>query len=420
MPCFSQEINVEFFNSFNDCYLPKYVSLAIAKNHSLKEIQYKVEEYKRQEQMSFGKELPILSMNASYLGFNVPKLDNFSLSQNSFILPFIFAYEPDLLLKNRDKTKSVKKAYEAIKEQEKWIQLTLVGEVATAYINILQYDNLIKNQTEIVKNEEEQLQKIKLLYKYGISNIDEVRSKSQILENEKNNLENLISERETVLNNFTVLIGLSPDKIDGIERANIEKFNYNKQLPKNIESEIIFKRPDIANIEKQMEKADIDIKIARKEFFPTFGITGLWVFNTISHKNFFSWDNSIVSLMAGATQDLFRGGVKLANLRIKKAKYEQLFERYTQNGLDALKEVNTSLCLINADTKIDERVQQQLNSENEKYTNTERKYEKGIISDLDKIKEKEKILKLTQNKTKAKSRKLADYITLYKAVGGDL
>ncbi|MCI1273140.1 MAG: TolC family protein [Clostridiaceae bacterium] len=420
LPCYADEINLEFFNSFNDCYLPKYVDMAIKENHSIKEITAKVQEYRHEVQSSFGKELPILTMNASYLGFSVPKLDNFSLSQNSFILPFIFAYEPDLLLKNRDKTKSVKKEYEAVKAEEKSAKLSLLGEVSAAYINILQYDELIKIQENIIKNQSEQLEKIKLKYQYGIATLDEVRSSNQELVEDENTFKNLSAQRQTVLNDFAILIGLSSDRTNEIERGNLKNFEYTKTIPEDVQSDVIFKRPDIKEIEYKMEKAQIDTKIAKKEFFPSFGITGAWIFNTISHKNFFNWDNSIVSLMVGATQDLFRGGVKLANLRIKKDKYNALFEKYTQKGLVAVKEVNTSLCIINADTDVDKNLDNKMNLEKEKLSNSERKLKYGTISNLELLQEIEKSDRLQQTKIKAKAKRLIDYTTLYKACGGDL
>lgn len=112
-------------------------------NHNLKKAGYVVEQYRQQARYSLGKELPSLSVSANYLGVHVPRLDNFQLSQNAFILPFVANYEPDFLLKNRDKTKSAKKAYEAALYDEKAVYLSLLGDVASVYTNILQYDSLI-------------------------------------------------------------------------------------------------------------------------------------------------------------------------------------------------------------------------------------------------------------------------------------
>ena len=120
-------------------------------NHNLKKAGYVVEQYRQQARYSLGKELPSLSVSANYLGVHVPRLDNFQLSQNAFILPFVANYEPDFLLKNRDKTRSAKKAYEAALYDEKAVYLSLLGDVASVYTNILQYDSLISLQQEAVK-----------------------------------------------------------------------------------------------------------------------------------------------------------------------------------------------------------------------------------------------------------------------------
>ena len=127
------ELNVEFFDRFNDENLSYYINKAIDNNHSAKQATLRVEQYRQQVKYSFGRELPTFGVSANYLGIKVPELDNYSLSKNAFILPFSVNYEADFLLKNRDKTKSQKKVYEVSKFNEKAIYLALLADVATVY-----------------------------------------------------------------------------------------------------------------------------------------------------------------------------------------------------------------------------------------------------------------------------------------------
>lgn len=154
--CFAvdiQELNIDFFKRFNDENLNCYIQQALDSNHDLKKAGQVVEQYRQQTKYSLGKELPSLSVSANYLGIKVPQLDNFQLKDNAFILPFVASYEADFLLKNRDKTRAVKKSYEAAKFNEKTIYLALLSDVASVYTNILQYDDLIEKQKEILKNQ---------------------------------------------------------------------------------------------------------------------------------------------------------------------------------------------------------------------------------------------------------------------------
>src|SRR5699024_10802635 len=97
-----------------------------------------------------------------------------------------------------------------------------------------------------------------------------------------------------------------------------------------VSSDIIFARPDVKAAEANLEKAQIDVRVAKKEFFPRFNIVGVWAFNTVAPGSFFSWESSLAAILAGASQDIFKGGMKVARLKMQKAKYEELFEDYNQ------------------------------------------------------------------------------------------
>ena len=142
-------LNLEFFNKFNDDNLNYYINSALENNHELKKTEYVIEQYRQQVKYSFAKELPTFSVGANYLGIHTPKFGNFGLSDNAFVLPFVASYEADFLLKNRDKTKSYKKSYEAATYEQKAVYLSLLSDLATVYTNILQYENLIFNQEKL-------------------------------------------------------------------------------------------------------------------------------------------------------------------------------------------------------------------------------------------------------------------------------
>lgn len=279
---------------------------------------------------------------------------------------------------------------------------------------------MVELQQQIVNNEQEKLNRE--LRKYGRGTIDNqsLNASKNDLENQKATLNDLMKNRDTILNEFAVLIGVSPACAKDIKRGKFEDFDYKGTIPNSIASDVIFSRPDVMSSEAQLEKAKIDIRVARKEFLPTFRIVGIWAFNTITPGTFFSWQNSLAAVLAGATQDIFKGGMKLAQLRINKAKYEQMFENYKQTDLNALKEVNTALFIINYDTNIDQITLNKLNLQKNDYQNMENKYNRGVISYPQLLDEETKLFNAQQNKVQTKTTRLVNYFTLYKAVGGKL
>ena len=314
------ELNPEFFAKFNDECLYNYINEAIENNHNAKQATYRVEQYRQQVKYSFSKELPSFSVAANYLGIHVPLLDNFELQKNAFILPFMANYEADFLLKNRDKTKGTKKVYEASKFEEKAVYLSLLADVATVYTNILEYDELIILAQEKVGIYTEILRRDTKKFERGTINTSQLNISAKNLETAKNELEKIQKEQEILLMQLAVLTGKSADCISDLNRGKFETLEYQGIIPDEIKSDVIFARPDVMQTEKILEKAKIDIRVARKEFLPTFNITGLWVFNTIAPGTFFSWQSSLAAIIAGASQDIFTGGRKIANLKLQKAK----------------------------------------------------------------------------------------------------
>lgn len=86
---------------------------------------------------------------------------------------------------------------------------------------------------------------------------------------------------------LAVLAGISPDCAENLKRGNLASFEYTSKIPEEVQSDVIFARPDVMEAETKLEKAKIDIRVARKEFLPSFNITGIWAFNTIAPGTFF-------------------------------------------------------------------------------------------------------------------------------------
>ena len=424
-PCFAvdrNDLNAEFFTRFNDDYLFQYINEAIDNNHNAKQATIRVEEYRQGVKSQFANELPSLSVAANYLGLHVPEITPAfnNIRKNSFVLPFVVNYEADFLLKNRDKTKSAKKSFEMSKFDEQSVYLALLSDVATVYTNILEYDKLIEEQEKIVANYIQILNDDNKKLSRGVINTTELNNSTSKLEDANITLENLLKQREILLMQFAVLIGRNSEGYNNIARGSIDNFEYSAVIPGEIESDVIFSRPDVKKAEAGLEKAKIDIRVARKEFLPRFNITGIWAFNTIAPGSFFSWESSLAALLAGATQDIFTGGRKIANLKYKKAKYEELFEQYRQTDLEAVKEVNTSLCIIKHDREVENGVNEKLNLEAINLNSADKMLSRGVISKSQYLNSENRYITKDMDLTKAKTQRLVNYYTLYKTVGGKI
>jgi outer membrane protein TolC len=173
-------------------------------------------------------------------------------------------------------------------------------------------------------------------------------------------------------------------------------------------------------IEKQVEKAGLDVKIAKKEFLPAFNIMGLLFFSSSALSSSMNWANALALLGGGAMLPIFTGGAKFASLKLNKNKYEQILQNYYKTNLVAIQEVNDSLSSLKLD---DEKYHKNLKSydmQKADFKYMQMRHAQGIMSGLDLLQQKESLLVIDEMVTASKTECYIDQISLYKAVGGKL
>lgn len=410
-------VNLNWWDSFGDEYLSSYIRQAIDKNHNLKVSTLMTQEYYQAMKAQFASELP--QVGAGFFpGYS--KFMETTSSSWGFALPIYASYEVDIFLKNRDKTKSTKKTYEASLQDERSAHISVASAVGTTYFNIVQMDEMLKIQEEIVALRENLYNLEKLRFEEGISSSMDVVNSEKSFINAQNNLIELKKEHYKLLNQFAVLIGESPENISQIKRKSLSEIDYTKAIPTEISTEVITSRPDYLKAEISVEKAGLDVRVAKKEFLPTFNIGGLGLFNATDLGSLFTTKNMLLGFGGGLLMPIFTGGKRVANLKMKKAQYERILETYLQTNLTSIQEVNDSLYVLKSDDERYNQLAKQYDLESKNYSLNEQKYGEGIISKYDLLRYEENLLSLEQQLNSYKTERLVSFIGLYKSTGSKL
>lgn len=337
-----------------------------------------------------------------------------------FAIPVIASYEVDLFLKNRDKTKSVKKSYEASIFDERAAYISVVSAVGTTYFNIIKLDKIIELQEEIVQSREKIYDLMLKRNHEGLTSTADTIKANKALVSGQTDLLEYKKQREKALNQLAVLIGESPANSSSLKRTSIDSLSLNSQVPSELSSEVIMSRPDYLKAEKMVEKAGIDVRVARKEFLPSINLLGLGLFNASDFGSIFTTKNMLAMVGAGIMAPLFTGGRRFANLRLKKAQYERILHNYYQTNLTAIQEVNDSLMSVKLDKEKMDRTMKQYQLEAEDYRFNTLKYDQGTISQLDLLQFRENLLSIDKLVAQQKVECIVDSIGLYKAAGSKL
>lgn len=410
-------VNMDFWGQFNDDILNGYIDRAVKNNYDLKMASLNVKEYYENVKLQFSNELPKLTAGYSP---NYIKMPGSSDADWIFATPAIASYEADIFLKNRDKTKSVKKLYEASQFDERAAYISVASAVGTVYLNIVRLDKIVDLQKEIVELRKEIYDLMLKRNREGItSTADTVKANKALVAGETDLIE-YQKQRDFLLHQLAVLIGESPANAEELTRTSYDKIAFSGNIPSEISSDVIVQRPDYLKAEKMVEKAGIDVRVARKEFLPSFNIIGLALFNAANIGSSWTTKNMLASIGAAGMLPLFTGGSLTANLRLKKTEYERVLQNYYKTNLTAIQEVNDALVSVKKDTEKMERTQKQADLEKTDFMYNRDKFNQGVISKLDLIQFKENLLSIDKLVAQQNIECMVDYIGLYKAAGSKL
>lgn len=408
-------INFEWWQAFNDAPLESYIIKAVENNKDLKMATLSVEEYYQKVAIQRAGELP--SLKAGFM----PGYGNFTgKSHEGFGFPIIASYEIDLFGKNHNKTTSQRKLYEASILDERAAYIAIASAVGCAYVNIVRLDAMVDIQSEIVQLRKEIYEMTDISNKEGIASTSDLVRANESYIIGITELTELKKQRTQLLNAFAVLIGDSPNNIEEYSRTNWKDFAYQGVVPEEyVSSVIIEQRPDYMRAEKMLEKAGIDVKVARKECLPTLNLGGGVLFNSMQIGDLFTTSNALWGLGGGIMQNIFAGGSIRANLKLKKLAYEKSVKNYEKAILTCMQEVNDTLVAVNMDREKLSKQQEIQALEQKDYGLSSLKYDEGVISRLDLNQRKENLMNTDKMVYSSRFDCIIDYINYYKAVGAE-
>ena len=404
-------INMSWWGQFNDDILNGYIIKAVENNKDLKMATLTIDEYYQNVIMQRAGELPQLQA-----GFLPGYGGIMNHEAGSFLLPIIASYELDLFGKNHNKTTAIRKLYESSILDEQAAYISIASSVGSVYINIVKLDAMIDLQEDIVKLRKEIFDIMTISNAEGIISTSDLVKANQSYISGVTDLTDLKKERTKLLHQLAVLTGDSPNNIEEYKRIDYRELAFSGNIPEFVNSDVIMKRPDYIKAEKMLEKAGIDVKVARKEMLPSLNLGGLLLFNSTNFGSLFTTNNMLWGFGGGIIQPLFMGGKLRANLKSKKIAYERSLKNYEKVNLTSMQEVNDSLVSVNMDKEKLTKQKKIQELEKKDFELSKCKFAQGTIAKLDLNQREENLLSVNKMVYSSEFDCMIDYISFYKAI----
>lgn len=328
----------------------------------------------------------------------------------------VASYELDLFGRVRSLNEQALQEYFATEEARQAAQITLIAEVANAYLTLKADQRLLALTEETLGTQEKSLELVQLTFDRGISSKLDLAQSQTAVETARVNRYAFIRQVARDRNALTLLVGAPIDE-DALDRAdNIDSFV--ADLPAGLPSDLLRNRPDIQQAEHALQGANANIGAARAAFFPRITLTAAGGTASGSLSGLFEPGSGAWSFMPQVSLPIFEGGRNIANLEVAEIQKDINIARYEGTIQTAFREVADALAGRGTYDAQVAAQQALVDATDESYALAERRYRSGIDSFLTLLDAQRSLYAAEQELIRTQLARVSNTVNLYKVLGG--
>lgn len=252
------------------------------------------------------------------------------------------AYELDLFGRLRNLRDAALDEYLAQHETRRAVELSLIAEVATAYLNQRALDERLAVSHDTLESRQRGLRMAEQLHTAGVSSALDLAQAQTSVETAAADLAALERSRAQADNTLRLLLGGEP-RGDLPAPLPLAQQGLDLPVPAGLPSDLLQRRPDIRAAEYRLRAANANIGAARAAFFPRITLTASASYLSSDLNGLFNLGNQVWSFVPQLQVPLFDGGRNRANLDLAEVRRDQNVARYEKSIQVAFREVADQL-----------------------------------------------------------------------------
>ena len=412
--------NVAWWDQFRDPTLSDLVRTSLANNMDVKVATARVEQAAAQYGIVRSAQLPQVDANASAVRQGISQTTALGVPAgrhvfNSYGINLSAAFELDVWGKLRRAAESAQASLLASEQGKGTVVLTLVANVATAYIQLRALDR----QLEIAQNtsrslgEAARLQRIRL-EEGAVPESDYVQAESQYREALARvpELERQIAHQE---NFISVLLGQNPGSI--ARGRTIDELSF-PAVPGDLPASLLERRPDIRQAEENLVAANADIGVAKAAYFPNISLTGSFGFESAELSDLFKGPSRSWSFGAGLLQPIFNAGRLRGQVARAEAIQQEALYTYESSIISAFQDVENALVDRTKFGQVREEQERNVEALRRFRDLADLRYREGATIYLEVANAEQSLFNAQLAYVAVQSQLFQSYANLYKAMGG--
>jgi len=331
------------------------------------------------------------------------------------------SYELDLFGRLRAGTAASRADLEASEASRDAVRLALAAQTVKSYFALRALDEQVDLTRRTVGLREDSLSLQRKRNAAGVISEFDLRQLEAETAAVRAQLPPLERDRDREEAALSVLLGRTPREVfSGTVRVRqaFEEAPEAPVVPTGMPSELLLRRPDLVEAERQLAGANARVAVARSDMFPSIRLTGYLGGESRDLSDLFSPGAAIWGLAAGLTQPIFAGGRLAARSDAAKARERAALVQYEQAIRSAFGDVRSALVAQARSRESYDAETVRAAALSETLRLARLRYENGIASQLDVLDAERGLLAARSARIEALRAHRAAVADLFRALGG--
>lgn len=417
---------------FSDARLQTLIAAALANNRDLAQSVARVAQARAQYRITDADRLPQLNLQAGATrtqtptnAFAFPGAGTGTTGPSSFTIDqfsvgvAVSSFELDFWGRVRNLAEAQRREYLATVEAERAFRLSLIGQVAAAYLQIRAGEEQIALAERTVTGRREGVRLARLRMDAGVTSTVDFDQAALLVTQAETELAELRRTTQQAENLLTVLVG-GPITTPLPAARPLSDPAQMMVVQPGLPSELLLNRPDILQAEQRLRAANANIGVARASFLPKISLTGLLGFISPTLSGLVSSDSVQYNVGANATQSILTWGKASAGIALTKAQADEMIAAYQRATQQGFREVADALV---ARKRYAEQIEAQTRAvaAQRRLARVARlRYDNGLSIYLEVLDAERNLFAAEQQLLALRSAQLQTEVSLYVALGGGL
>jgi multidrug efflux system outer membrane protein len=414
MPDGASVANTEWWDLYQDPVLRELITTGLANNRGAREALSRIEEARLGYTIARSDKLPKINGYASAQIQPTAGVDSVTAIDNLRIMGNL-SYEVDLWGRVARSNEAAVQTVLASEEAFRTITITLVSEIAKAYLGLRDIDARIEIAEGVVEANQQSLSIMTSRAEGGLVAEVDLRRLEISLADSESILVALTRARGQTENALSVLVGDLPASVARGQSLADQQFP--PTVPAGLPSELLQRRPDIQAAERALHAQTARIGIAEANRFPklSLSILGGGKVSTLGESQ---GNNAFVNFGTSLLAPIFNRGALQAVADVERVRTEQLLNQYEQAVLNAFREVEDALISVETYQLEHEARLRQAEASRRALSSVEALYEGGMVTYQEVIDLQRGVFGADLQVSQALQLHHGAIVQLYKALGG--